>query len=76
LLSSIPRRRPAKPLPEATNTFERNFILRSLEKQGWNVTATARYLGIPLSTLKFKMDRLEIRELAKRCAARQGRRCA
>ncbi len=51
---------------EATNTFERNFILRSLEKSGWNVTATARYLGIPLSTLKFKMDRLEIRELAKK----------
>ena len=51
---------------EATNTFERNFILRALEKSGWNVTATARYLGIPLSTLKFKMDRLEIRGLAKK----------
>jgi len=51
---------------EATNTFERNFILRALERSGWNVTATARYLGIPLSTLKFKMDRLEIRELARR----------
>ena len=51
---------------EATNTFERNFILRALEKSGWNVTAAARYLGIPLSTLKFKMDRLEIRELAKK----------
>ena len=51
---------------EATNTFERNFILRALEKSGWNVTATARYLGVPLSTLKFKMDRLEIRELAKK----------
>jgi transcriptional regulator with PAS, ATPase and Fis domain len=51
---------------EACNTFERNFILRALEKSGWNVTATARYLGVPLSTLKFKMDRLEIRELAKR----------
>jgi len=51
---------------EATNTFERNFILRSLEKSGWNVTQTARYLGIPLSTLKFKMDRLDIREIAKR----------
>jgi DNA-binding NtrC family response regulator len=53
-------------LQEATNTFERNFILRALERSGWNVTATARYLGIPLSTLKFKMDRLEIREIAKR----------
>ena len=51
---------------EATNTFERNFILRALEKSAWNVTATARYLGIPLSTLKFKMDRLDIRELAKK----------
>ncbi|HVC18822.1 MAG TPA: sigma-54 dependent transcriptional regulator [Vicinamibacterales bacterium] len=53
-------------LQEATNTFERNFILRALERSRWNVTATARYLGIPLSTLKFKMDRLEIREIAKR----------
>src|SRR6187397_1982851 len=51
---------------EATNTFERNFILRALEKSGWNVTATARYLGIPLSTLKFKMDRRDIRDLAKK----------
>ena len=64
-LDSIPSRG-ASLFQEATNTFERNFILRALEKSGWNVTATARYLGIPLSTLKFKMDRLEIRELAKK----------
>jgi DNA-binding NtrC family response regulator len=51
---------------EATNTFERNFLLRSLEKCGWNVTATAEYLGIPLSTLKYKMDKLDVRQLAKR----------
>nr|UXE45178.1 regulatory protein AtoC [uncultured bacterium] len=51
---------------DATNTFERNFILRALEKCGWNVTGTAEYLGIPLSTLKYKMDRLEVRQLAKR----------
>src|ERR1043166_5302080 len=50
----------------ATNTFERNFILRALEKNGWNVTSTAEYLGIPLSTLKYKMDKLEVRQLAKR----------
>jgi two-component system, NtrC family, response regulator AtoC len=53
-------------LDRAVSTFERNFIIRALEKGGWNVTATARALGIPLSTLKFKMDRLEIRELARR----------
>src|SRR5581483_9593208 len=51
---------------EATNTFERNFILRALEKCGWNVTGTAEYLGIPMSTLKYKMDKLEVRQLAKR----------
>jgi transcriptional regulator with PAS, ATPase and Fis domain len=53
-------------LERAVSTFERNFIVRALEKSGWNVTATARTLGVPLSTLKFKMDRLEIRELARR----------
>ena len=28
---------------EATATFERNFILRALEKNAWNVTGTAEY---------------------------------
>jgi DNA-binding NtrC family response regulator len=53
-------------LDRALATFERNFIVRALERSGWNVTQTARYLGVPLSTLKFKMDRLEIREIARR----------
>ena len=53
-------------LERAVSTFERSFIVRALEKSAWNVTATARGLGIPLSTLKFKMDRLDIRELARR----------
>ena len=53
-------------LERAVSTFERNFIIRALEKSGWNVTGTARALGIPLSTLKFKMDRLDIRELARK----------
>jgi DNA-binding NtrC family response regulator len=53
-------------LDRAVSTFERNFIVRALEKGSWNVTATAKALGIPLSTLKFKMDRLEIRELARK----------
>jgi two-component system, NtrC family, response regulator AtoC len=51
---------------DATNTFERNFILRALEKNGWNVTSAAEYLGIPLSTLKYKMDRLDVRQLARK----------
>jgi DNA-binding NtrC family response regulator len=40
--------------------------LRALEKCGWNVTGTAEYLGVPLSTLKYKMDKLDVRQLAKR----------
>jgi DNA-binding NtrC family response regulator len=59
-------RRPDNLFEDATNTFERNFILRALEKCGWNVTATAEYLGIPLSTLKYKMDKLDVRQLARR----------
>jgi len=51
---------------EALDTFERNFLLKALERSDWNVSATARYLGIPLSTLKHKMGRLDIRELARK----------
>jgi DNA-binding NtrC family response regulator len=51
---------------EACDTFERNFILRALEKSDWNVTATAKYLGLPLSTLKFKMQRLDVRDIARK----------
>ena len=53
-------------LERAMVTFERNFLVRALERNAWNVTQTARYLGVPLSTLKFKMERLEIRELARK----------
>jgi DNA-binding NtrC family response regulator len=53
-------------LERAVMTFERNFIIRALERSRWNVTQTARYLGIPLSTLKFKLDRLEIKDIARK----------
>jgi DNA-binding NtrC family response regulator len=62
-----PQGEPTQSLFEhATNTFERNFILRALEKNGGNVANTAEYLGIPLSTLKYKMDKLDVRQIAKR----------
>ncbi len=56
----------AELLQAACDTFERNFILRALERTEWNVSGAARYLGVPLSTLKHKMGRLEVREIAKR----------
>jgi DNA-binding NtrC family response regulator len=57
-------------LERAVATFERNYIIRALESHGWNVTATARALGTPLSTLKLKMERLEIREIARKVRGR------
>ena len=53
-------------LERAVQAFERNYLIRALERNNWSVTATARYLGVPLSTLKFRIDRLEIREIARR----------
>jgi two-component system response regulator AtoC len=53
-------------LERAVSTFERNFIIRAMEKHAWNVTATSRALGIPLSTLKFKMEKLAVREIARK----------
>jgi DNA-binding NtrC family response regulator len=53
-------------LDRALATFERNYLIRALERNTWNVTQTARYLGVPLSTLKFKIDRLDIRDIARR----------
>jgi len=58
--------RSASLFENASNTFERNFIMRALEKNGGNVANTAEYLGIPLSTLKYKMDKLNVRQFAKR----------
>jgi DNA-binding NtrC family response regulator len=60
--SSTPSRGETR-FQEALDTFERNYILRALEKADWNVTATAKYLGLPLSTLKHKIDRLELRDV-------------
>ncbi len=53
---------------EAMTVYERNLLLRALDKHAWNVTRTAKYLGLPLSTMKFKMEKFGVRD-----AARQGR---
>jgi len=67
-MARIDANRPASSnlLEEAVSTFERNYILRALEKGGWNVTATARSLGIPLSTLKFKIQKFELQESVRK----------
>ena len=51
---------------DAMTVYERNLLLRALEKHAWNVTRTARYLGLPLSTMKFKIEKFEVREAARK----------
>jgi DNA-binding NtrC family response regulator len=64
--NSNPRDDHREPVRGSDQHLRRNFILRALEKCGWNVTGTSEYLGIPLSTLKYKMDKLDVRQLARR----------
>lgn len=49
-----------KLLDRATEAFQQTFILKALERQGWNQMATARVLSMPLSTLKYKVKRLNL----------------
>ncbi|MEW6325212.1 MAG: sigma-54 dependent transcriptional regulator [Nitrospirota bacterium] len=58
-------------LNKACEAFERNFVLRALEKTRWNRKETAELLGIPVSTLKSKFKKLHLHELiAERKQAR------
>ena len=49
----------------AVDAFARNYLIRALETNGWNTTQTAKALGMPLSTLKFKMNKLEVQEIKR-----------
>jgi DNA-binding NtrC family response regulator len=47
-------------LKKACDTFERNFILKALERAKWNRKQAAKNLGLPLSTFKYKLTKLQI----------------
>ncbi len=49
-------------LSQGREIFERNFILKALERANWSRIRTAESLGIPLSTLKYKLSKLNIYE--------------
>ncbi len=53
---------PSGPLPEYLERVERDVILGALAKTGFNRTAAAKLLGISFRTLRYRMQRLEIRE--------------
>ncbi|MBI3599756.1 MAG: sigma-54-dependent Fis family transcriptional regulator [Nitrospinae bacterium] len=44
----------------ATDTFERNYILKTIERVRGSRKAAAEALGIPISTLKYKLSRLNL----------------
>ena len=51
----------ALPLKQATEEFEREIILRVLERVGWNQSEAARLLGVHRNSLKVKLERWGIR---------------
>jgi two-component system response regulator PilR (NtrC family) len=53
---------PAAPLPDHLDRIEREAILAALEKTGFNRTAAAALLGITFRSLRYRMQRLGIRE--------------
>ncbi|HXH84327.1 MAG TPA: sigma-54 dependent transcriptional regulator [Candidatus Tectomicrobia bacterium] len=44
-----------QPLKEACEHFERQYVLRALERTGWNVSRTARQLGVHRNTILAKL---------------------
>jgi len=53
---------PAAPLPDYLDQVEREAILAALAKTGFNRTAAAKLLGITFRTLRYRMQRLGIRD--------------
>ncbi len=53
-------------LDQAVAAFERSYLLKALEKEEWNVAATARQLRLPLSTIKHRMARLGLNDVTRR----------
>lgn len=49
----------------AVETFERNYILKTMEKVKWSRKAAAEVLGIPISTLKYKLEKLNLYDVIK-----------
>ena len=50
-----------RPLSEAVDEFERDLIVRALEKTGSNQTKAASLLGMTRRMLRYKMEKLKIR---------------
>ena len=49
-------------LKQAKNQFEREFIMRKLKENDWNISRTAQVLGIERAHLHRKIKSLKITE--------------
>ena len=49
------------PLNEASDQFERQIVMRVLERVGWNQSEAARLLGVHRNSLKLKLARWKVR---------------
>jgi two-component system response regulator PilR (NtrC family) len=50
------------PLPDYLDRMEREAITQALERTGYNRTAAAKLLGVTFRALRYRMQRLDIRE--------------
>jgi two-component system, NtrC family, response regulator AtoC len=59
---TLPSAAPAALLPCADEDPERAPLLRSLDEAHWNLREAAKRLGVPYSTLRYKMQKLGIKK--------------
>lgn len=52
----------SSPLSEAVDEFERDLILKALQKTGFNQTKAASLLGTSRRVLRYRMEKLQIKE--------------
>ncbi len=52
----------SKDLKDLLKDFERKLIINYLQKNNWNITYTARDIGISRQNLQYKMNKLEIKK--------------
>lgn len=61
-------------LKQATDAFEKRYILTTLSKNGWNQVKTSQNLGIHRKTLEYKIKKLDLQDIIeiKRTLYRQS----
>lgn len=60
-------------LRDARGEFEKNYILKVLERVNWNQSKAAQLLGIHRNALLYKVQQLNIRPIMKESKAKQPR---